>query len=268
MSKRQTILITGCSVDGIGAVLALTLAKQHRRILATARDTSKIPFELRSLPNVSVIALDVLSKESIAEAAKAIEEAGHCLDVLAQNLYNANVWGVVRTVQAFAPQLIKSKGRVVNMSSVGSVVNTPWIGTYASSKAAINSISETLRLELPPFGVSVVTILLGTVATPFPANETIHEPPETPYYAKVLQTITKWAKNELGPKGGSTQELVNSIVPDIVASNRNGIVWRGSNSGIIWFVTRWLPVSILVSVFFTLLYATLNRVSRSNLAAC
>ncbi|PNP60184.1 hypothetical protein THARTR1_00208 [Trichoderma harzianum] len=240
MAKSQTILITGCSADGIGAVLALTLAKQHHRIFATARDTSKIPFELRSLPNVSVIALDVSSKESVAEAAKAVEEAGHCLDVLvnnagfgytmpildvdidkAQNLYNANVWGMSTRRGLLLP------------------------GTYASSKAAINSISETLRLELSPFGVSVVTILLGTVATPFHANEPIPELPETSYYAKILETITKWAKNELGPKGGSTQELVNSIVPDIMASNRNGIVWRGSYSGIIWFVTRWLPVSIL-----------------------
>lgn len=121
-------------------------------------------------------------------------------------------------------------------------------GTYASSKAAINSISETLRLELSPFGVSVVTILLGTVATPFHANEPIPELPETSYYSKILETITKWAKNELGPKGGSAQELVNSIVMDIIGSNRTGIVWRGSYSGIIRFVTRWLPVSILVSI--------------------
>lgn len=147
MANRRTILITGCSADGIGAVLALTLAKQGHRIFATARNASKIPFELSNLPNVSIITLDVSSKESVAEAAKTVEEAGHCLDVLvnnagfgytmpildvdideAQNLYNANVWGVVRTVQAFAGQLIKSKGRVVNMSSVGAVVNTPWIG--------------------------------------------------------------------------------------------------------------------------------------------
>lgn len=105
-------------------------------------------------------------------------------------------------------------------------------------------------MELSPFGVSVVTILLGTVATPFHANEPIPELPETSYYSKILETITKWAKNELGPKGGSAQELVNSIVLDIIGSNRTGIVWRGSYSGIIRFVTRWLPVSILVSIFF------------------
>ncbi|KAL7938506.1 NAD(P)-binding protein [Trichoderma chlorosporum] len=264
MAKKQTILITGCSADGIGAVLALTLAKQGHYIFATARNTSKIPPELSSLPNVSVIALDVSSTESVAEAAKAVEQTGRGLDVLvnnagfgytmpildvdidkAQDLHNANVWGVVRTVQAFAEQLIKSKGRIVNMSSVGSVVNTPWIATYASSKAAINSISETLRLELSPFGVSVVTILLGTVATPFHANEPVPELPATSYYAANLETITKWAKNELGPKGGSTHELVNSIIPDIVGSGRNGIVWRGAYSSIIWFVTRWMPVWIL-----------------------
>jgi NAD(P)-dependent dehydrogenase (short-subunit alcohol dehydrogenase family) len=147
MAGKRTILITGCSAQGIGAVLALTLAKQGHHVFATARDTSKIPSELSSLPNVSVLALDVSSTESVAEASKAVEEAGHGLDVLvnnagfgytmpildvdidkAQSLYNANVWGTVRTVQAFAAQLIKSKGRVVNVSSVGAVVNTPWIG--------------------------------------------------------------------------------------------------------------------------------------------
>lgn len=155
MAKKRTVLITGCSANGIGAVLALTLAKQGHHIFATARNTSKIPPELKSLPNVSIVALDVSSTESVAEAAKAVEASGHALDVLvnnagfgytmpildvdihkAQDLYNANVWGVVRTVQAFAGQLIRSKGRIVNMSSVGAVVNTPWIGKTSLSSMA------------------------------------------------------------------------------------------------------------------------------------
>lgn len=147
MTKERSILITGCSADGLGAVLALTLAKQGHHVFATARDTSKIPSELSSLPNVSVLRLDVSSTESVAEASRVVEDAGHGLDVLvnnagfgytmpildididkAQRLYEANVWGTVRTVQAFAGLLMKSKGRVVNVSSVGAVVNTPWIG--------------------------------------------------------------------------------------------------------------------------------------------
>ncbi|EGR47349.1 uncharacterized protein TRIREDRAFT_64720 [Trichoderma reesei QM6a] len=271
MTIKRTILITGCSADGIGAVLALTLARQGHYVFATARNTSKIPLELKNLPNVSIIALEVSSTESVTEAAKTVEASGHGLDVLvnnagfgytmplldvdihrAQDLYNANVWGVLRTVQAFAGQLIKSKGRIVNMSSVGAVVNTPWIGTYASSKAAVNSISETLRLELSPFGVSVVTVMLGTVATPFHANEPVPELPAGSYYASISETIAKWAKGEAGPKGGSTQDLVNSLVPDIVASGRNGVVWRGVNSGIVRFVSRWAPGFILVSYTWSL----------------
>ncbi|RFU81868.1 nadph-dependent 1-acyldihydroxyacetone phosphate reductase [Trichoderma arundinaceum] len=270
MAKTRTILITGCSAEGIGAALAIALAKQGHHIFATARNTSKIPSELSSLPNVSVLPLDVSSKESVAEAARAVEEAGKGLDVLvnnaglgytmpildldiekAQNLYNANVWGLVRTVQAFAGQLIKSKGRVVNVSSVGSVVNTPWIGTYASSKAAVNSISETLRLELSPFGVSVVTVMLGTVATSFHANEPTPELPATSYYTAILDTITKWAKGEAGPKGGSAQDLVDSIIPDIVADGRSGVVWRGANSGAVKFVSRWVPGRMLDGMMST-----------------
>ncbi|GFP54598.1 hypothetical protein ACSS6W_002421 [Trichoderma asperelloides] len=264
MAKERTILITGCSAQGLGAVLALTLAKQGHHVFATARDTSKIPSELSSLPNVSVLCLDVSSTASVAEAAEVVEDAGHGLDVLvnnagfgytmpildvdidkAQDLYNANVWGTVRTVQAFAALLIKRKGRVVNVSSVGAVVNTPWIGTYASSKAAVNAISETLRLELSPLGVSVVTIMLGTVATPFHANEPTPELPAASYYSSILDTITQWAKGQAGPKGGPAQDVVDAMIPDIVAEGRNGVVWRGANSTAVWFGSRWLPGRML-----------------------
>lgn len=119
-------------------------------------------------------------------------------------------------------------------------------GTYASSKAAVNSLSETLRLELSPFGVSVVTIMLGTVATDFHANEPTPELPATSYYSAILDTITKWAKGEAGPKGGSTQALVDSVVSDIL-DGRSGVVWRGANSGAVKFLSRWMPGSVLVS---------------------
>ena len=210
---KKTILVTGCSAGGIGAAVARELANHGNHLYATARTASKIPAELLELPNVTVLQLDVRSDESVRAAAKAVTDNGAGLHVLvnnagqgytmplldvdvayAQRLHDTNVWGVLRTIQAFADLLIASQWRVVNVSSVGAVVNTPWIGrpkpaspllvypspssltcivvgTYASSKAALNSISDTLRLELAPFNVSVVTIMVGTVATPFHANE-------------------------------------------------------------------------------------------------
>ena len=148
MATKKTVLVTGCSANGIGAALAHELTKQGHFVFATARNTSKIPPELRDNPNVvSVLELDVTSGSSVAAAAQAVRDAGHGLDVLvnnaglgysmplldvdvakAQNLYEANLWGPLRMIQALADLLIASRGTIVNVSTVGSVLSTPWIG--------------------------------------------------------------------------------------------------------------------------------------------
>ena len=148
MTSKKTILITGCSANGIGAALANALAKAGHTVFATARDPSKIPTTLTALPNVKTLALDVTSPSSVADAVAAVksdDRAGR-LDVLVNNagagytiplldadleqarrVHDTNVWGPLRTTQAFADLLIASKGRVVNISSVGAVVNTRWV---------------------------------------------------------------------------------------------------------------------------------------------
>jgi NAD(P)-dependent dehydrogenase (short-subunit alcohol dehydrogenase family) len=160
-SKSKTILITGCSANGVGSALALALAKHpdNHHVFATARSIHKIPKDLSSLPNVTVLQLNVTSPESVADAVEAVkahsadsdddDTAGAGLDVLVNNagvgytmplldaqidkakeVYETNVWGVLRMVQGFADLLIAREGRVVNLSSVGAVVNTPWIGMF------------------------------------------------------------------------------------------------------------------------------------------
>jgi NAD(P)-dependent dehydrogenase (short-subunit alcohol dehydrogenase family) len=142
----KTILITGCSANRIRAAVALALAKRSHHVFATARTISKIPEELASLPNVTVLPPDVSSPASVAAAVEAIRATGKQLDVLVNNagigysmplldvdverakhVCEVNVWAVIRTVQAFADLLIQSKGRIVNVSTCSAVVNTPWI---------------------------------------------------------------------------------------------------------------------------------------------
>ena len=120
-------------------------------------------------------------------------------------------------------------------------------GVYSSSKAALNILSDTLRLELAPFGVSVLTVLVGTVSTPFHANEPDVELPPTSRYALIRDTISKWAKGEAGPKGGSPDELAASLVNDVVGDGKSGQIWKGANSGAVKFVSRWVPTSMAVS---------------------
>lgn len=145
----KSIIITGCSEGGIGAALALALAKRGHHVFATARDSLRVPQEVSSLPNVTVLPLDVTSPPSIADAVKAIADSGHGLDVLVNNagagyampvldidverakqVYEANVWGPIRMIQAFSGLLISKRGRIVNVSTCGAVVNTPWICVF------------------------------------------------------------------------------------------------------------------------------------------
>lgn len=103
-----------------------------------------------------MLELDVTSAPSVAAAAAAVADSGHGLDVLVNNAgagyaspiiemdieeakrtYDTNVWGTIRATQAFAGLLIESSGRIVNVSTVGSVLNMPWI--CASSLASFTS---------------------------------------------------------------------------------------------------------------------------------
>lgn len=147
--STKSILVTGCSAGGTGDALALALAMRGHRVFATARNPAKVPQSLSSLSNVTVLKLDVLSPDSVAEAVKAVSESGQGLDILvnnagcgyaqpvldldiarAQQLFDTNLWGPIRTIQAFSGLLIASKGRIVNVSAVGAFVNVPFIGKW------------------------------------------------------------------------------------------------------------------------------------------
>ncbi|KAI1121119.1 dehydrogenase with different specificitie [Nemania abortiva] len=264
----KTILVTGCSDGGIGAAIALALAKRGHHVFATARTVSKIPATLSELDNVTTLHLDVTSSESVTQAAEAVAASGRALDVLlnnagaayampvldidiarAQRLYDVNLWGPIRTVQAFASLLIASHGRIVNMSTVGAVINTPWISAYSSSKAALTNFSETMRLELSPFGVAVVTIMAGTVDSHFHDNDSEFALPPGSRYAPIEEIIAGWADGSSKPKGCPAAQFAESLV-DIIVNDKISVVYKGPNAGSIKFISRYAPQSMSVSASF------------------
>ncbi len=142
----KSILITGTSAGGIGSALAFTFQKQGYLVFATARSPSKIDQELVDLPNVEVLTLDVTSTSSIASAVEAVKtKTSGTLDVLLNNsgggylmplidldldaakaVFEVNLWGLLAMTKAFAPLLVKSKGTVVNISSIGGKLVQPF----------------------------------------------------------------------------------------------------------------------------------------------
>lgn len=118
---------------------------------------------------------------------------------------------------------------------------------YSSSKAALNALSETLRLELKPFGVSVVVILAGTVSSQWDANNGEMRLPVDSLYAGIKNQIQKWASGERKPDGTSPEDFAEMILDDVVGTRTSGKVWRGEMSGVMRFVVNWMPTFVLVS---------------------
>lgn len=150
MVPKGSVLVTGCSDDGIGSALALAFAQRGFCVFTTARNTAGMT-KLRDLDNVTLLTLDVLDAKQIEAAVGAVsKETGGTLNYLVNNagrnrfmplldedieeakkLYDTNVWGPLQLVQAFSPLLIEAKGTVVFISSVSGYVNVPWQGEIA-----------------------------------------------------------------------------------------------------------------------------------------
>lgn len=80
-------------------------------------------------------------------------------------MFNVNIFGLIEVTQAFAPQVIAATGQIINVGSIAAVLPLPLQGTYNSSKAAVHSLSDALRVEMAPFGVKVICVSPGRVAT-------------------------------------------------------------------------------------------------------
>ena len=169
-------LITGCST-GIGRATAVELTKRGYEVIATARK----PETLDELDVAQRLALDVTSEASVAAAVAAAGE----VDVLvnnagiavggpiekvpldrAQAMFDTNVWGALRMIQAVAPSMrARQRGAIVNVTSVAGRVVGPLNGMYSASKFALEAITEGLALELNHWGIRVIAIEPGYIET-------------------------------------------------------------------------------------------------------
>jgi short-subunit dehydrogenase len=122
-------------------------------------------------------------------------------------------------------------------------------GIYNSSKAATALLSETLRLELAPLGVRVITAMVGAVNTQFFAERTdLTLPPES-YYQPIRDKIDHDNKG-LQYTTSMKQDVdvfAKNLVNDVVGG-KSGLVWRGKSSSMAWLVSAVVPGSVLTSM--------------------
>jgi NAD(P)-dependent dehydrogenase (short-subunit alcohol dehydrogenase family) len=184
---QKAVVITGAST-GIGAACALHLDRLGFRVFAGVRKPADgEALQRQASDQLTPILIDVTDAASIAAAADtvaaAVGEAG-----LAGLVNNAgigvvgpleflpiaelrrqleiNVIGQVAVTQAFLPLLRQGRGRIINMGSISGRVAMPFIGPYAASKFALEALSDSLRVELRPWGIEVSIIEPGPITTP------------------------------------------------------------------------------------------------------
>jgi NAD(P)-dependent dehydrogenase (short-subunit alcohol dehydrogenase family) len=183
--RQKVVLITGAS-SGIGRASVLGFAQAGWRVVATMRQPAKEQ-ELQKIPNVTLLPLDVTSDESVAGAvAAAVDQLGK-IDVLLNNAgyglmgafeetdlskiekqFHTNVFGLMRVTKAVIPYMRKQgSGRIINVSSIGGRIGIPLYSSYHATKFAVEGFTESLSFELKPFGIDVVLIEPGAIATNF-----------------------------------------------------------------------------------------------------
>jgi NAD(P)-dependent dehydrogenase (short-subunit alcohol dehydrogenase family) len=169
----RTALVTGAS-SGIGRACAAALVSSGWRVLAGVRREGDAP------DGTEEVLLDVTEPEQIADAAGLVDE----LDGLLNNAgiavaaplemvppeelryqLEVNLIGQVAVTQAVLPALRRARGRIVFMGSIAGRSALPFLGPYAASKHALEAVSDSLRLELRPFGIHVSIVEPGTIKT-------------------------------------------------------------------------------------------------------
>jgi len=262
---QKTILITGCS-SGIGAALARDFHSRGHRVYATARRRESLA--ALEAQGIRGLVLDVNDDASIAAALAAVAQAAGHLDLLVNNAGFSQVGAVVdltrddlrrqyetnviapAVVTAQAVPLLRaavaknSSAVVANVGSIVGLFTTPFAAAYCSSKAAIHSLTDALRMELAPFGISVVSIQPGGVRSSFGQHaEAAIRLPDGSIYKSVESGIR--ARAQAGQQGATpAEEFAPPVVEALLRNPPPRVIRGGANSVRLPLLKRLLPAAM------------------------
>ncbi|MFH1243733.1 MAG: SDR family oxidoreductase [Pseudomonadota bacterium] len=184
--NRQRALVTGAS-SGIGRETAIRLAENGFEVIAAARRIDRLKELSERVQGIVPREVDLSQPEDVEEFCKYLSGLEDPVTVLINNagysvrgaledvslealrrMFEVNFFSLIRVTQACLPGMRgRRKGTIVNLSSIVGKFTFPMSGPYASTKYAVEAISDALRIELRPFGIRVVVIRPGPIATEF-----------------------------------------------------------------------------------------------------
>ena len=277
--NQKVAIVTG-SNSGFGLLTALELAKSGFRVIATMRDTAKKTDLLKSVSSLQVEELihiqeldvtSALSLESFKEFLTSLDR----IDVLVNNAgfaqggfleevrmeefrqqFETNVFGVIGVSQLILPYMRRQgSGKIINIGSISGRIGFPGLSPYVSSKHALAGLSESLRLEVKPFGIDVHLIEAGSYQTSiWSTGKKITErslQSESPYLAQMKKLNAHFL--EAGAKHGDPRDVSNLVVRIATGRNRRFRYAIGKGTGVTILIKSLLPWKIIERIILHIL---------------
>jgi len=230
--------ITGSS-SGFGLLLAHEALRRGERVIATARDVSKLDDLIQHYPDTArTLALDVTKAAEIEFIASQAISAFGQVDVLVNNagygvngaieevsedefepMFQTNIYGLIRTTRAFLPHFRQRRsGHIFNLSSIGGLIGGAGWGFYNVTKFAVEGFSEALAAEMKPLGVHVTIVEPGPFRTDFLGRSGKLAAKELPEYKDTAGKARDYLQSQSGKQPGDPQKAVEAILTAADAS--------------------------------------------------
>ena len=227
---NKTVLVTGAS-SGIGFEIATYLSSKGYKVYGASRTAP-------SSDTFTPIKLDVTDQESVDRGIDQIISNEGKIDVLVNNAgvgsagavektpiddikrsFEVNLFGVVRLCQAVLPYMREQKyGRIINMSTLGSMLGLPFRGFYSGSKGAMDLMTESLRLEVERFGIQACTIHPGEVSTNIGEHRIVSIEKDDPVYGSAIERAFKELEDSVAH--GKDPKLFGPYIEKIIRSKK------------------------------------------------
>jgi NAD(P)-dependent dehydrogenase (short-subunit alcohol dehydrogenase family) len=270
---QEIAIVTGAST-GIGAATARELARQGFHVLAGVR--REIDAEAIRAAGIEPLILDITNPEHIQTLATRVQ--GRAVRALVNNaaiqanvpieafaldqwraMFEVNLFGQVAVTQALLPDLIASRGRIINISSVGGKVAMAAYGPYAATKFALEAVSDSLRRELSPHGVHVIVVEPGAVRTEMlgraiaTADELVSAmtPEQRQRYGALMHAVNEQAI--ASTKSGLPAQAAATVIAKAIAARKPRPRYTVGREAALLTVVRFLPDRVLDRVLDTAL---------------
>jgi len=233
MTTSSTLrwFITGVS-SGLGRALAAAALARGDQVTGTVRsDAARLAFAGIAPGRSTARLLDITDEEAI-RATIAATEADGGIDILVNNAgyglvagveeanlaeiraqFEVNVFGTLAVIQSVLPFMrARRRGRIINISSVSGLVGWPSLGVYSGSKFALEGISETLALEVEPFGIHVMLVEPGGFRTEFATGSRVESARQIDDYDATVGACRRILATHAGHEPGDPAKAAQAIL--------------------------------------------------------